>query len=376
MNDLKNGTKKPKIVSLQALRAMAFLGIFLTHAYSNVFAEWSMLGVSIFFVMSGFLMMYRYEEKELVPSLKNNINFSIEKIHKIYLLHFITMLCAIVLELLVILNGEVTGKQILGLIGKIILNITLMQTWIPNASINVSLNGVAWYLSVMFFLYFIFPWLQVLIKKTSNRRLCTISVLWLFFEVVLCVPLVMVLGVDSSLYVWFMYCFPLFRLGDFFVGCVLKRVFYRSRFIYRGVFSATMYEIFVLMITAIACLWMQEENNNVIMLACKNWTTVYVVLAAMWVCVFVMNKGIITKVLSNRAIIFIGNISASLFLIHYVVIRYAKYAISYYQVDIDGMYRWILVGIELLASVLLSVGYERYIAKLGTNIGFGLKSQR
>lgn len=44
-----------KIMSLQALRALAFLGIFLSH--TNCFIQWPWLGVSTFFVLSGFLMM-------------------------------------------------------------------------------------------------------------------------------------------------------------------------------------------------------------------------------------------------------------------------------------------------------------------------------
>lgn len=44
-----------KIISLQALRAIAFLGIFLSH--TNCFIQWPWLGVSTFFVLSGFLMV-------------------------------------------------------------------------------------------------------------------------------------------------------------------------------------------------------------------------------------------------------------------------------------------------------------------------------
>lgn len=47
-----------KIISLQALRAIAFLGIFLSH--TNCFIQWPWLGVSTFFVLSGFLMMRTY----------------------------------------------------------------------------------------------------------------------------------------------------------------------------------------------------------------------------------------------------------------------------------------------------------------------------
>ena len=46
--------KKNKIESIQALRALAFLGIFFAH--SHFFISWSALGVCVFFVMSGFAL--------------------------------------------------------------------------------------------------------------------------------------------------------------------------------------------------------------------------------------------------------------------------------------------------------------------------------
>ena len=67
-----------KIESLQALRALAFLGIFLLHVGCGV--EWATLGVACFFVLSGFLLVNSYRGKELELSIFNNFKFSIKKI--------------------------------------------------------------------------------------------------------------------------------------------------------------------------------------------------------------------------------------------------------------------------------------------------------
>lgn len=92
-------SEKRKIDSLQTLRAVAFIGIFLNHAGSNI--QWAAWGVSVFFTLSGFLMYYQYEDKELECSVKNNMSFSLNKIKKLYPLHIITMICAALLYIVV-----------------------------------------------------------------------------------------------------------------------------------------------------------------------------------------------------------------------------------------------------------------------------------
>lgn len=53
-----------KIESLDALRGIAFLGIFFLH--SGFYIQWSQLAVSIFFALSGFLLVYRnYDDSEI-----------------------------------------------------------------------------------------------------------------------------------------------------------------------------------------------------------------------------------------------------------------------------------------------------------------------
>ena len=54
-----------KIESLQAVRGIAFLGIFLKHTGISLFCALGDWGVSIFFVLSGFLMSVRYNGAEL-----------------------------------------------------------------------------------------------------------------------------------------------------------------------------------------------------------------------------------------------------------------------------------------------------------------------
>ena len=360
---LSRNNESNKSASLQALRALAFLGIFFSHA--NFFINWSGLGVSIFFVLSGFLLMHRYGEKELFPSIKRNLTFSVNRIRKLYPLHIITMLCTVVLFIIDIANRGATIRSVVGLLGKIAVNITLTQTWVPHTSINVSLNGVAWYLSVLLFLYFMFPYISRFIQSKKKDSLCLICIILLALQIVLCIPFLLVFRVDSPVYVWFMYCFPVFRLVDFFAGCVSYKFYEDFSRHEIGAVKATIAEITATIVTIFICLWENQEHNNILLQAIDNWTTLYIPLAVIWVILFAVNKGLISKILTNKLFVFIGNISPYLFLIHYVITQYVSYFVPN-EKEIDGIERALLVLGELLISILLSIAYQsihkKYIA--------------
>lgn len=54
----ESGINENKIESLTALRGIAFIGIFFLH--TGFCIQWATLGVSTFFILSGFLLSYKY----------------------------------------------------------------------------------------------------------------------------------------------------------------------------------------------------------------------------------------------------------------------------------------------------------------------------
>ena len=346
-----------RIDSLQALRVLAFLGIFFLHA--QFFVSWAQLGVSVFLVMSGFLMTYRYENVELDISLKSNIRFSLGKIKKLYPLHIITMICALVIRIVFVIYDGVRIKAFLTLIGEIFLNITLLQTWVPYYSVNISLNGVAWYLSVTMFLYFVFPWINRIVAKSTIIKLCLISGIILIIQLLSCMPFIQILGIDSPVYEWYMYCFPVFRLGDFFIGCVLKRLYFESDLGNWGVITGTICEITATLVTVWVYMWLKKEQDNIFLLSLHNLTTIFIPISVIWIMLFIINKGLITKMLTNRFTIYIGNLSSYAFLIHYVVTQFTKGTLIVLRVNVEGWRRGMLVLLELVISLMLSALYKK-----------------
>ena len=132
--------------------------------------------------------------------------------------------------------------------------------------------------------------------------------------------------------------------------------------------KATIYEVLATMITVFVFLWLKQKHSSVILLALHNWTTLYIPIAAIWVVLFAANKGLLTRILTNKVTLFVGNISAYAFLIHYVITQYTKALLSNLNIEVDGWSKAIIVFAELMVSIGLSVLYkylhEKYISKL------------
>ena len=355
---LTSPKKESRISSLQALRAWAFLGVFLSHAGSKI--NWATLGVSVFFMLSGFLMYKRHSNDHYNLNMSSMLKYSWSKISKLYPLHIITMCLIILLKLAYFFRHGTSITDVLYLLMTIILNVTLKQSWFPNSSVNVSLNGVAWYLSVSLFLFFLFPVICNWIKTRTQKNLLLLCFSILIIQVLACIPLILLLGDDSPIYIWFMYCFPIFRLGDFIVGCCLSKWYFKnpltnSKHTSRNLSSIL--EFLALLITISLLLWIGTDNNSILLKALQNWTSVNIILAGTWIILFAECNGMLTNVMSNPLSIYIGNISSYLFLIHCVVTQYSRAILFYLHYEPTGLVNLFFILAELVASIALSQAY-------------------
>lgn len=351
-----------KILSLQALRGLAFLGIFFIHTKAPVY--WASMGVSTFFTLSGFLMYYRYEKREIPCTFKDNIRFSWSKIKKLYPLHIITMWLTVFMYLVIWNHNGFTMKDVAFMLTAIGLNITLLQSWVPYNPMCVSLNGVAWFLSVTMFLYFMFPYLKRWMKNKTNKHLVIVCLVVLCGEILACVPLVHTLGMYHPVYLWFSYNFPVFRLSDFFAGCCLGKYWLEMEKKEDVSFlKASMCEIMILIITTGVYLWSGQEPQGFISMAANNGTVPYVPLAVIWILLFIHKRGILTRILINRFTIFLGNISPYIFLIHFVVVQYFTTIKGLFVIKLSYGEHLFFIGVQLVISILLSVAYQKMVER-------------
>ena len=183
----------------------------------------------------------------------------------------------------------------------------------------------------------------------------------LIVEILLCIPWLLYLGADSKIYIWFMYCFPIFRLGDFWIGCCFGKIYSSNNNQNVNWLKESIIEVTVLFLTAFVYVWEGLKFDSIWILAIQNWTTLYIPLSVIWIYLFIKSGGIITKMLTNKITIFIGNISAYSFLIHYVVTQYFSCIINYFNIDLTW---WVNSGIiifEFMLTIAITILYMKLI---------------
>lgn len=344
--------EKKKIDSLQALRAIAFFGIFISHCGLIDFGK---LGVSVFFIMSGFLMFYNYEDKTLDNSLKQSIKFSLNKIKKLYFLHIVCMLFCIFLTVLILKDYGIFYLCVC-----IITNIFLFQTLLPANTIYFSLNGVSWYLSASLFIYAFFSKFNNWIKRINcNKRA---------IRVILIVYLLQILIGYGSKYIninywdfdnfskWLTYVFPIYRFGDFLIGCCLAYLYMNNNFNINR-YSATIFEIITVFLIAITILIYQHQFW-ILGKEYFRYTVLFVPVASCLVMQFALKKGCISNFMTCKLLVHIGNISSITFILHQVIIKY------YEAIFITN--KTIEIFVTLLFTLIISETYLFIIRKIKT----------
>ena len=170
-----------RLDSLEGLRSVAFFLILMSHCGS----KWAGLGgpgVSIFFILSGFLMSYSYLWRNRLPekeSVGDYIKFGIRKISRLYPLHIIVLITGIYISRKTVF-GPSAYKLLTGT-AKFVLDAALVQAWFPKSSIYFALHGPAWYLSASLFLYTCFPYIASRLEKDTTGAITRLLpiVIWI-----------------------------------------------------------------------------------------------------------------------------------------------------------------------------------------------------
>lgn len=354
--------KNNKIESLQALRAIAFLGIFTSTGHTDItkLGGW---GVSIFFVLSGFLMLLLYYDRDGMDNV-NGVHFAIDKIAGIYPLHIAMLLLNYIIQF--VANFGQPGK-ILDIINnywvKFVVDASLMQAWIPNKSYYYSINSVSWYLSVCLFLYAVFPFSLKLIKKYKgnfNAVLSIVIILIIQIAVALVAKDITLFdAISDDFGRWVVYIFPVYRLGDFLIGCNVAYIFKNMKkeeakktTSQTVIFSFL--EIGVVVLT-VFCQYMRERGGFVIFEKGLSNNVMYIPISVAFILLFVIKKGIFTTILTNKFLVWFGDISKYTFLIQIKAIKIVRLVFEYLEMpDINN---YILAIAALALTIIMAEIY-------------------
>ena len=335
-----------RIESIQIIRAIAFILIFLSHVKLLYTGP---VGVSLFLVLSGFCMTYSYLERpERIksPGVLNNLKFAWAKVKRIYPLHMVGLISValIVFGGLFLHNGS--GREIAEQGVYFIANSLLLQSWIPWDDGYYSFNAVSWYLSTAFFSYFLFPWIFRTIQSKNKNRIERLT----FFTLGLMIITAIILGIGNEKFgwtkaviKWVVYVCPLYRTGDFIIGLVTGYVFVSRKKRLEGKTFHTIAQIVVIALMILQVLIYSSGKSA------TNWTLSLFWLPTSVLCVYLFaeNKGIVSNTLSkSNVLIWLGDISGEAFLIHQICIKGVEFLIKN---------KWFVAVIAFALSIICTV---------------------
>ncbi len=213
-----------RVDSLTGLRGVAALVVVGTHASALTVGglhsglAWVVgqgrLGVSFFFLLSGFVLVWSAKPNDAPRS------FWRRRFARIYPAYLVALLVGLVLSH--------AGGHDPTPAGPLVASLLLVQAWIPDPTWFFAVNVVGWSLSVEAFFYLVFPYLvRVLRRHDVQWRLRLLQGLVTLFVIVQGVAWLAdarngrsLLGVDGTIE-WFAYIFPPVRLIEFVLGMLL-----------------------------------------------------------------------------------------------------------------------------------------------------------
>lgn len=204
-----------RIDQLTGLRFFAAFLVFLSHqtwdgAYKSFF-EQGYVGVSFFFVLSGFVLSFSYANK-LRDGRLSRRNYVMLRLARLTPLHYLTALPFLFLSVYAHHFHPFSS----------LLNLLYLESWAPSSSYYFALNGPSWSLSDEMFFYFMFAFLVFLSFK--SRLIITLLMLLI---IILSASIVETEYAGSKFFGeytfshWFFYIFPGFRLLEFLVGMTI-----------------------------------------------------------------------------------------------------------------------------------------------------------
>ncbi|MFN8663214.1 MAG: acyltransferase [Thermomicrobiales bacterium] len=316
---------------LTSLRFVAASMILLLHAAGQFgisqtpggpFLLWQ--GVSFFFVLSGFILVYVYGELEGVSAR----SFLRARIARIWPAHVATLL------LLLLLVPTARPPLDAASTGHLLTNIALLQSWTPTGEQWSSFNGVSWSVSAELGFYLCFPLLVINWRRTWH---------WKLFGTLLLVFLLISLGnagvflrtepvAEGIRNIPVLNVHPLIRLFEFVLGMSAAVLWERLAARRRAGFAvATLWEGLALLLLVVlmygSAPWAAAAaRQDWVGSAGWIWLTNGGIPAggfAILIVVLALQGGAISRLLSLPLLVLLGEISYSSYLIHQIIIRYA-----------------------------------------------------
>jgi len=336
-----------KITQITFTRFLAAMAIVISHFnkdmflyqidyISNIFLK-ANVGVSYFFILSGFIMIVAYHKKDRI----NYFDYYKNRFARIYPLYVLGLL----LYLITRYSGFSFYKAFLYLLG--------LQSWIPGEAMILNFPG--WSISVEFLFYLIFPLLYNHFYSKGNKSVWVITaIIW------------MVTQVFCSLYAGslyyegphtesheLLYYFPLMHINEFLVGNLAGLFFVKNH--KQKNYDVPVIVIFLLILLALIFVPLFYHNG---------------LMALLFIPLIILiskNNGTLTRIFSLKPLEYLGEASYAVYITHIPVLYILREILEQYNLGIDTIF-WMYMGVLMITSALFYQFIEKplrdYIKKI------------
>ena len=308
--------------------------------YMRVF-YWGFAGVSIFFVLSGFVISYAND------NWKGWKRYLIGRVTRIYPSHWIILFTVAVGSLIELYykSGWTADFWL-----RLFTNLTLVQSWIPDQRYYFSLNAVSWSLAVEMFFYVAFLFLRGL----KDRYIYILSV----FSY-----LVLVVTALHFRYQWGAYIYwgfnvnPIARLPEFLMGMAIYRL-HKSNKLPR--LPIPRFNFLLILMAMIAALSMFTSGIHSTFGFTGSFTYSIIPLPFAALMIVSLLDGSANRYMGNKTLVLLGESSFALYLIHKPIVNFVAAFIAQHP-GVGGVIASIALLSLAIIFVCLSVAFYKLI---------------
>jgi len=322
-------TDRPPLPALTSLRFFAAFYVLLLHtacgyfhnAVTLSFLETGYVAVDFFYVLSGFVLTYRYisANGEMIGSQRDFWAARFARIYPVYVF-------SLALNAWPHLHSVAIGESMHSVIVKAtitgVASLFLVQSWFYRTAWGW--NGPAWSLSVEAFLYAVFPWLATRVFRSERSTAVLGGCLWLLALAVPCAYLLAnpdhlarVHSHSSGVFISTLDTMPIFHVPAFLIGVVAARQFVKRR---------RQPAAWVLPALLIATLAVCTAGQSLPYPMVHNGLFAPLFAAVIYAAAASDSRTV--RVLGWRPLVVLGDASYALYLIHIPLLEYARMAMG------------------------------------------------
>lgn len=318
---------KGELLPLTSLRFVASTLILVHHLQGELWIPEGALypfslgtGVSFFFVLSGFILYYSYSTRMAEFGWTD---FAILRFLRVWPAHI-----AVILLAWLWIDTPTYDFQIPRLnVVEIMAIILLLQAWIPKLIVFFGFNGPSWSISVELFFYLSFPFLLIVLKRSTAAFVFWIgfvTAMWLWFASVVFNPAVDLQALGLG------YVNPLSRLAEFAAGMLMAHSMHVTTVIRiprlpLGFWTVAEIALLLIAVALNACTnqmigWATNVGGPVFGMWVN--TSYGLLIYPVIIYVFALARGGLSRLLSHRVMVWLGTVSFAEYLVHQPLIRY------------------------------------------------------